>query len=124
MRLAFWILTVGIASAPASVFADEPVTLKLRPKSAMIVATPVAKYAPFVASYREEFPEVALRADVESKEVPNSCSSEDSSALCYDYKRGRAVFKPTRNWMPGIPGMRPESITMKRDKLAFNYSFK
>lgn len=126
MRLAMLTLMAAIASAggltPA--LADEPVMLKLRPKSALIVATPVAKYAPFVDNYREEFPEVALRAEAESKDVPNSCSAADSHSLCYDYKRGRAVFKPTRNWMPDIPGMHRESITLKRDKLAFNYSFR
>lgn len=123
MRVAFWIVAASMVSAPA--LADEPVMLKLKPKSAMVAVTPVAKYAPFVANNnRDEFPESALRADVESKDVPNSCSSADSHNICYDYKRGRAVYKPTRNWMPEIPGMRPESITMKRDKVAFNYSFK
>ena len=123
MRLAFFILAASVTGVPA--FADEPVMLKLKPKSAMVAVTPVAKYAPFVANNnREEFPESVLRADVESKDVPNSCSSDESRSLCYDYKRGRTVYKPTRNWMPDIPGMRPESITMKRDKVAVNYSFK
>ena len=128
MKTAFCVLILGFATAAAC--ASEPVALKLKPKTALVaeptVAPTIAKYAPFAAaaSSREEFPEIALRADAESKDVPNSCSSAESHSLCYDYKRGRAVYKPTRNWMPGIPGMRSESITMKRDKVAFNYSFK
>jgi hypothetical protein len=44
--------------------------------------------------------------------------------VCYDYKDGRAVFKPARNLMPEIAGMRRESMTLKRDKITLNYSFK
>jgi hypothetical protein len=54
--------------------------------------------------------------------APNACSA-DSSMLCYDYRTGRAVFKPTRHLVPPIPGLKAESITLKRDKLAINYSF-
>lgn len=53
---------------------------------------------------------------------PNSCSA-NSSSLCYDYRTGRAVFKPTKRLLPAVPGLTPESITLKRDRLALNYSF-
>jgi hypothetical protein len=53
---------------------------------------------------------------------PNSCSASASS-LCYDYRTGRAVFRPTKHLLPPVPGLKPESITLKRDRLALNYSF-
>jgi hypothetical protein len=120
MVLAFTAIAVVVPAA-----AEEVKALKLKPKTAMASPPPATAHVPFVPGYtREEFPEAALRMEYESKDVPNSCSASASTSLCYDYKSGRAVYKPTRNWMPDIPGMRPESITMKRDKLAFNYSFK
>lgn len=54
--------------------------------------------------------------------LPNSCAA-NSSSLCYDYRTGRAVFKPTKRLLPTVPGLTPESITLKRDRLALNYSF-
>jgi len=115
----------SFCGSPAA-HAQENATLRLKPKIALVNPEPTARErAPFVPSYsREEFPELLLRADAESKEVPNSCSAQHSASLCYDYKHGRTVYKPLRRWMPDIPGTRPESITLKRDKLAFNYSFK
>jgi hypothetical protein len=53
---------------------------------------------------------------------PNACSASASS-LCYDYRTGRAVFRPTKHLLPPVPGLKPESITLKRDRLALNYSF-
>jgi hypothetical protein len=118
--LALAAVAVGMPAA-----AEEAKALKLKPKTAMTTPPPATAHVPFVPSYtRDELPESALRMEAESKYVPNSCTSAGSPSLCYDYKSGRTVYKPTRNWMPDIPGMRPESITMKRDKLAFNYSFK
>lgn len=55
--------------------------------------------------------------------VPGSCSTS-GGALCYDYGTGRAVFAPARELMPEISGMRRESLTLKRDKVTFSYSFK
>jgi hypothetical protein len=126
MRLHFCpLIVVALCAATFPALGEEAHILKLKPKTAMVSPPPAAAQAPFAPGYtREEFPEAALRMEAESKYVPNSCSSAESTSLCYDYKSGRAVYKPTRNWMPEIPGMRPESITMKRDKLAFNYSFK
>jgi hypothetical protein len=53
---------------------------------------------------------------------PNACTA-NSSSLCYDYRTGRAVFRPAKQLLPPVPGLTPESITLKRDRLALNYSF-
>jgi hypothetical protein len=57
-----------------------------------------------------------------AKEAPNACKN-DGAMVCYDYRRGRAVMPGTKSLMPAVPGLKSESITLKRDKLAFNYSF-
>jgi hypothetical protein len=33
------------------------------------------------------------------------------------------VYKPARQYMPGLPGLQPESVSVKRDKIVFKYSF-
>jgi hypothetical protein len=56
------------------------------------------------------------------RDAPNACKG-DSAVVCYDYRSGRAVMPITQSLMPTVPGLRPEGITLKRDKMAFNYSF-
>ena len=46
-----------------------------------------------------------------------------SQSVCYDYRRNQIVVPGTKQWMPEFPGMKKESLTNKRDKVAFNYSF-
>jgi hypothetical protein len=57
-----------------------------------------------------------------AKEAPHACKN-DGAMVCYDYRRGRAVMPGTKSLMPTVPGLKSESMTLKRDKLAFNYSF-
>ncbi len=63
-----------------------------------------------------------LNAPHELKSLPNACSP-DSAWVCYDYQHKRSVVPFTKSMMPDMPGMKREGITLKRDKLAFNYSF-
>ena len=55
--------------------------------------------------------------------IPGSCEIS-SGALCYDYRNGAAVYKPSRQLMPEISGMQRESVALKRDKITFKYSFR
>lgn len=55
--------------------------------------------------------------------LPNSCGQK-SGSLCYDYRSGQAVYKPMRSLLPGIPGMTPHNISIRRDKILAQYSFK
>jgi hypothetical protein len=67
-------------------------------------------------------PLLAQPSAASAKEAPHACKN-DGAMVCYDYRRGRAVMPGTKSLMPTVPGLRRESITLKRDKLAFNYSF-
>ena len=116
LLLKFLLLTACVFPAHA----QEPFALKLKPKLAILsnAAAPFnADAAPLVANWG------AASANPEREHIPGSCSAS-SNTLCYDYKSGRAVYKPARQLMPEISGMRRESLTLKRDKITFNYSFK
>jgi len=43
--------------------------------------------------------------------------------VCYDMNSGHIVFKPARALMPEIPGLTPENISVKRDRIIFRYTF-
>ena len=55
--------------------------------------------------------------------VPNGCS-QNSGSLCFDYRSGRAVYKPMRQLLPAIPGMTPHNLSIRRDKIVAQYTFK
>lgn len=55
--------------------------------------------------------------------VPNGCS-QNSGSLCFDYRTGRAVYKPMRKLLPEIPGMTPHNLSIRRDKIVAQYTFK
>jgi hypothetical protein len=55
------------------------------------------------------------------KSAPNACKTE--SVLCYDYTRGQARLPIAKELMPEIPGLKKESLSVKRDRLSMNYSF-
>jgi hypothetical protein len=58
-----------------------------------------------------------------SKDAPNACKM-DSASLCYDYRTGKAIYKPSKEWVPPIAGLKSEGLSAKRDKVTFLYSFK
>ena len=110
------------AAAPSGEAADSKgQALVLRPKSA--IATPQShQYAPFVSpSVSDVELELLPRRDERQEAMRSSCSGE--SSLCYDPASGRIVYKPAREFMPDLPGLRRENISVKRDRIVFRYSF-
>ena len=57
------------------------------------------------------------------RHIPNGCSHNQAS-LCFDYRTGHAVYKPMRKLLPDIPGMSPHNLSIRRDKILAEYSFK
>lgn len=120
MKVLIRCLLLTACAFPA--LAQEHLVLKLQAKSVqqtgilapfnavlVDVSAPVTQLMPPNAPNREP--------------IPGACSTS-GGALCYDYRAGRAVFTPARELMPEISGMRREGLTLKRDKVTFNYSFK
>ncbi len=77
---------------------------------------------PFRPEPDNDIPGLTLNAALDRSPIPGSCSASGNS-LCYDYRTGRAVYRPARNLMPEISGMKRESLSIKRDKVTFHYSF-
>jgi hypothetical protein len=128
------LLALAIAmSVSAPVFGEEPKPLspqplQLRPKEALAtVAGPApalaAKNAPFISAQAVPEPGLDLvspRSQASSQPKPG-CSK--AASLCYEADTGRIVFKPARQFMPDIPGLQRENISLKRDRIIFRYSF-
>jgi hypothetical protein len=55
------------------------------------------------------------------RNAPNACSGE--SLVCYDYARGQARLPIAKTLMPELPGLRKESLSIRRGRLSVNYSF-
>ena len=82
----------------------------------------VATNRPFRLDPENEIPNLTFNSALERSAIPGSCSASGNS-ICYDYRTGRAVYRPARNLMPEIAGMKRESLSIKRDKVTFHYSF-
>lgn len=112
------VIAVALGASPRAIANEtQPLTLKL-PKAA--IAAPVATQAnaPFSTP-----PELTLTPPHEQRpqESPSACSK--LATLCYDAEDRRIVFKPARNFMPDLPGLTRENISVKRDRIVFRYSF-
>jgi len=112
-----------LAAAPA--LAEESHSLELRSKAAIAAATPLSA-APYVrpSSEPERQPLVTpqmLHPDAARERSHSSCQSDHD--LCYDPGAGRIVYKPARQLMPSLPGMQAYSIAIRRDRIAFKYTF-
>lgn len=120
MKLLVLAIAVAAAGPRAEAAELKPPVLVLKPKAA-IVSTFDVRYAPFATPSAEPELELIPRRDPREETSRSSCSGERS--LCYDPTSGRIVYKPARNFMPDIPGLQRENISVKRDKIVFRYSF-
>jgi hypothetical protein len=134
MKLLAMAIAMSVSTpAPAAVADASPHSqpLQLRPKAgvAQVAGTgPVllAKVAPFVnsAGNPSAVSEPALElASPKSQTAQPKPGCSKSASLCYDTDSGRIVFKPARQFMPEIPGLQRENISIKRDRIIFRYSF-
>ena len=117
-------VALALAAAPASAVDSGPAQkgpLQLRPKSGVATLAPSHNNAPFVAPLGEPEPQLFAHHDARLEQSRSSCSGERS--LCYDQESGRIVYKPARNFMPDLPGLTRENISVKRDRITLRYSF-
>ena len=125
MRRSILIVTLVASFAGLPAWAAEGVELSGRAKSlAVASAVPPAKQAeaPFTRGGRDPMPELLLRDELERRGPAGACESTGTS-LCYDLADGRIVYRPARAYMPKFDGLRAESISLRRDKVVFKYSF-
>jgi hypothetical protein len=121
MKLRSFALVAGLAAAPnMTAAADLRPALELKPKAALMAAV-AYNSAPFVAA--ASTPELHFAPQRENPQVQSRSSCNADRDLCYDANSGHIVFKPIRRFMPDLPGMTPENITVKRDRITLRYSF-
>jgi hypothetical protein len=126
MRRTILIVTMTASLAGLPVAATEGVELSAKAKSlAAAGAVPPGKQAeaPFTRGGRDPMPELLLRDELERRGPAGACGATATS-LCYDLADGRIVYRPARAYMPKFEGLRAESISLRRDRLVFKYSFK
>ena len=121
MKLLILALALGLSAIPKVAAAVELAPLQLRPKAALVTPAP-HNSAPFVNPTAME-PDLDLvpRGDGRQDQSRSSCNSD--RALCYDPGSGRIVYKPARQFMPDVPGLQRENISVKRDRIVLRYSF-
>lgn len=123
MNAAAIALAAALAAAPNAGASDGAKALQLKPKAAMSgLAPPIHGYAPFVAPSTDPDLDLLPRRDARLDASRSSCTSQRS--VCYDPASGRIVYKPVRAFMPSIPGMRSENISVRRDRITLRYTFK
>jgi hypothetical protein len=105
--------------------ADKSLRLSSReaiePAISASVPPPSNVHAPFQPDADLE-PVLDLLPHPESRRgSPSSCNGEHD--FCYDPANGHIVYKPARQLMPDIPGLKRENISVKRDRVVLRYSF-
>ena len=73
-----------------------------------------------MTNQRDELVYVSPRVN---ERIPNGCAN-NPGALCYDYQTGNTIYKPMRSLLPELPGMTPHNLSIRRNKIVAQYSFK
>ena len=115
------VVVTGLVAAPNVAAVEPNPPLQLKPKSAIVTPAPQHDYAPFIVPAANEPVLNLAPRDLRRDESRSSCNSD--RALCYDVDSGHIVYKPARQYMPEIPGLQRENISVKRDKVVLRYSF-
>ena len=123
--LAAW----GTAAAAAGEELSIPSKSLLAASSSLAVSAAPTKTtveAPFTAARpRDVMPELMLREELAHRGTAGGAGCEASAAdLCYDLREARIVYRKARAFMPEIPGLRAESISLRHDRVLLKYSFR
>jgi hypothetical protein len=124
MRATFLSIAL-VASLALPAGANEGVDLSMKSKSAAAASTSIPASnapAPFMRHARDPLPELMMRAEEERRGPAGACENGPSS-LCYDVASGKIVYRGARAYMPAIDGLRAESVSLRRNRIVFKYSF-
>jgi len=118
------VLAAFLVSTATAAGANEGVELSAKARSSAAAGALGVKQAdaPFRTG-RDPLPELLLRAEQESRVGPSGACDASTTALCYDMADRRVVYRPARQYMPKFDGLQAESISLRRDRIVFKYSF-
>jgi hypothetical protein len=109
-------------AAAASDVGDASILSKSMASAAANAASPRQADAPFRRGH-DPMPELILREEIERRGPRGACESS-ATDLCYDMHDARMVYRPARRYMPTVDGLRAESVSLRRDRIVFKYSFR
>jgi hypothetical protein len=118
------VIAAMFASLAFAAQANDGVELSLKSKA--IASSSVAKQAPapFTAA-RDPMPQLLMLEEQEQRAAPRASACEVAARdVCYDLAEQRIVYKPARQYMPEIGGMKAESVSLRTNRIVFKYSFK
>ena len=122
-----WLLTIAIVSMASVGIAEIPrgvppakMTAELFKQASK--ALPPTTGLSYHVRAEEQAPQLAYAASDGRRQLPHGCAKQ-SGALCYDYRAGHAIYKPMRKLLPDIPGMTPDNLSLRRNKIVARYSF-
>jgi hypothetical protein len=115
-----------LASLPGVAWALEGVEPALRAQTQAVVSAATAgsaraAEAPFRLR-RDPMPELILRDELARRGPRPGC--DVAADVCYDLVEGRVVYRPARALLPAVEGLRPESVSLRRDRIVLRYSFR
>lgn len=116
---------IAIVSGLAAALCAAPVfAVDLDPNArAKAITASAASAAPAPAPTRVQLPEIGGGLDADGRGFTGACAATRAD-VCYDYREGRIVYKSSRQWMPEVSGLTAESISVRRDRVQFHYSFR
>jgi hypothetical protein len=116
------IVVVPVVNCAQAMKRGAPSSLPPVLTSESVHSTASTSVLPYADNPRDSLASLAARTyDPLYKEAPYSCKND--SVVCYDYRKRHSVVPMTKSLMPDVPGLKKEGVTVKRDKVAFNYSF-
>jgi len=98
-----------IASVPAA-RASAPSTAPH--EAAVHDALPMRESVPFQVEHA-----------LDDARVAHSACERSAHDVCYDAAEGRIVYRAARGYMPRLGELTPESVSLRRNRIVFKYSF-
>lgn len=116
-------VTAVLASLAFVANAADGVELSLRTKALASTSVAPKSDAPFAAG-RDPFPYIMMQEE-QQRRGPQGVGCEFTARdVCYDLADGRVVYRPVREYMPKFDGLKPESVSLRHNRIVFKYSFK
>ena len=115
------VATVGTAEA----LPRNAVPVTITPEMIQPVQRPAQPPKDLSYRVRSEYQprETLSGATIEQQHHPGGCAP-NSGSLCFDYRTGSALYKPMRQFLPDIPGMTPHNLSIRRNRIVADYTFK
>lgn len=124
-----WLLAMALMAASTTGTAEAPprntVPVQITPQMIQQASAPAqpTKDSPYLLRPEDPPHDIFHDTPRNLEHIPNGCSRNGES-LCFDYRSGHAVYKPTRKLLPEIPGMTPHNLSIRRNKIVAQYTFK